>query len=117
MNAWRRIFGTDPVETLLWGAGAFLLTIWTLDYYHDHNFGTAAALVSVVAYGVRRAAALKALGAGETTSGAYRAADLDARVAELERLHQRVAELEERVDFSERLLARQNEPAGLERPL
>ena len=115
MNAWRRIFGVDPVETLLWGAGSFLLTVWTLDFYHDHNFGTAAALVSVVAFGVRRAAALKALGAGDATSGAYRAADLDARVAELEQLQGRVAELEERVDFSERLLAEQRLPAQIEK--
>lgn len=115
MNTWRRIFGTDPVETLLWGAGAFLLTMWTMDFYRDHNFGTAAALLSVVAYGVRRAAALKGIGAGEMTSGAYRAADLDARLAELEQLHARVAELEERVDFGERLLAEQRQPAQIER--
>ena len=37
-------------------------------------------------------------------------------VADLDELRSRVAELEERVDFSERLLARQGEPARLEGP-
>lgn len=37
-------------------------------------------------------------------------------LAELEDLRGRVAELEERVDFSERLLAQQREPAQIERP-
>jgi hypothetical protein len=36
-------------------------------------------------------------------------------VAELEQLQGRVAELEERVDFSERLLADQRRPAEIER--
>ncbi|MEZ4586742.1 MAG: hypothetical protein R2909_10110 [Gemmatimonadales bacterium] len=35
--------------------------------------------------------------------------DLQARVAELERLKDQMAELEERVDFAERMLARQRE--------
>jgi Tfp pilus assembly protein PilN len=35
--------------------------------------------------------------------------DLQARLAELDQLKQRVGELEERVDFAERLLARQRE--------
>ncbi len=35
--------------------------------------------------------------------------DLKAKVAELDELKRRVAELEERVDFAERLLARQRE--------
>ena len=43
-------------------------------------------------------------------------ADLQAVLARLEENEHRVAELEERVDFSERLLAQQNEPAKLERP-
>ena len=46
----------------------------------------------------------------------HAAADLQAVLARLEENEHRVAELEERVDFSERLLAQQNEPAKLERP-
>lgn len=116
MNAWRRSFGTDPVETLLWGAGSFIATVMAVEFYHDRMFGFATALACIIAFGVRRAAVLKGSGSGELTSGAYRAADLDARVAELEQLHARVAELEERVDFSERLLAEQRQPAQIARP-
>ena len=43
-------------------------------------------------------------------------ADLQAALARLEENEHRLAELEERVDFSERLLAQQNEQAKLERP-
>jgi len=40
--------------------------------------------------------------------------DLPARLAELDELKQRVGELEERVDFAERLLARQREGERLQ---
>jgi len=40
--------------------------------------------------------------------------DLQARLAEVDQLKQRVAELEERVDFAERLLARQREGERLQ---
>lgn len=43
-------------------------------------------------------------------------ADLQSTLARLEEQDHRLAELEERVDFSERLLAQQNEQAKLERP-
>lgn len=52
--------------------------------------------------------------------------DLEARLAELEEtqkrvgntedLHRRIAELEERVDFAERLLAKQRDPSRLSPP-
>ena len=41
--------------------------------------------------------------------------DLEQRVADLEAAQQRVYELEERVDFAERLLAQKGEPRALER--
>ncbi len=40
--------------------------------------------------------------------------DMQARLAELDELKRRVAELEERVDFTERLLARQREGERLQ---
>ena len=49
---------------------------------------------------------------GDRKSGGLSEEDL----MELEDLRQRVAELEERQDFSERLLAQRNEPARLEEP-
>lgn len=42
--------------------------------------------------------------------------DLQARVAQLEQLRQRIGELEERVDFAERLLATQREDRRLAPP-
>lgn len=47
---------------------------------------------------------------------AHATADLQSALARLEENEHRLAELEERVDFSERLLARQDEQAKLERP-
>ena len=41
---------------------------------------------------------------------------LEARVAELEGERSRLAELEERVDFAERLLVRENQPPGIGPP-
>ena len=67
---------------------------------------------SVMVFAVRRSFALKRLAASEgLTTGemaAERIADLEARVAELEIAQTRVAELEERMDFSERLLTQQS---------
>lgn len=72
-------------------------------------FGT-----SAVVFAIRRQRALRqmtqeGLSTGEMT--AERLAELEARVAELEMAQDRVALLEERMDFSERLLV-QNPPAG-----
>jgi hypothetical protein len=64
---------------------------------------------SAMVFAVRRRIALRkqppALTAGQAE--AEQLADLEARVADLEQVHYRVAELEERLDFSERLLAQQ----------
>ncbi len=69
---------------------------------------------SAVVLAIRRQRALRqmtqeGLSTGEMT--AERLAELEARVAELEMAQDRVALLEERMDFSERLLV-QNRPAG-----
>lgn len=39
--------------------------------------------------------------------------DMQARLDDMEQLHSRVAELEERLDFTERLLSQQREPSRL----
>lgn len=53
---------------------------------------------------------------GEAPPAGVRIADLEQRVAELESVQERIFELEERLDFSERLLAQGQvaEPRGLE---
>ncbi len=72
---------------------------------------------SAVLFEWRRRKALREQGPVGLTSGeaaAHRLADVEDRVAEIDTLHARIMELEERVDFSERLLARadQRQVAG-----
>jgi hypothetical protein len=116
VSAWRRSFGTDFVETLLWIGGGFLTTIMAAEFFHDKLMVLATAVSLIVAFGIRRNATLKAISPDGEASGAWRAADLEARVGELEQATTRIAELEERLDFAERLLAKQDEPVKLEGP-
>jgi hypothetical protein len=88
---------------------------------HQAEPVTAVAIVSAVIYSVRRYFALRKLRqagdlSGETTTGAHRKLDTEVRLQDLEALYGRVAELEERLDFAERLLAKQEEAPRLEAP-
>src|SRR5688572_31428534 len=72
-------------------------------------------VVSISAWLALKGPVGKAIGEtimGDGHSGGLAEEDL----AELEDLRNRVAELEERQDFSERLLAQRNEPARIEGP-
>jgi hypothetical protein len=63
---------------------------------------------SLVLFGFRRGRALRQMGRIGPTTGeveAMRIEELEQRVADLEMINDRLTELEERVDFSERLLA------------
>jgi hypothetical protein len=62
---------------------------------------------SVVVLGIRRKRALMAEAAGPADSA--RLGQLEDRVAELEAQHGRIYELEERLDFAERLLSQQRD--------
>lgn len=81
----------------------------------DEEAGVAIAFgVSLVALAWRRKRALAAR--AEYSTGevqAERVLDLEARVAELEMAQGRVLELEERLDFTERLLTRQRDAGRL----
>lgn len=67
-------------------------------------------MVSLIVLAWRRKRGLASLGPGDTGEvEAARVYELEARVAELEALQERFLELEERVDFAERLLARDAE--------
>lgn len=64
--------------------------------------------VSAVVLGIRRHFAMRRLGRGGPTTGeveSMRVEDLEARILDLELGAARVVELEERLDFAERLLA------------
>ena len=75
---------------------------------------------SAILFAIRRKLGLKKLAATEGYStgemAAERIADLEARVAELEMVQGRVAELEERMDFSERLLTQQSHESRVASP-
>lgn len=73
---------------------------------------------SGMVFAFRRNLALRKQPPGLTTgqAEAERMADLELRVADLEQVHYRLAELEERLDFSERLLAQQTRGAEARLP-
>jgi hypothetical protein len=74
--------------------------------------------LSAVVLAVRRRLALRRT-PPEVTTGEVQASqleDLEQRVADLESVAGRVAELEERMDFSERLLVQGRQEAGAESP-
>ena len=72
--------------------------------------------VSLVVLGIRRRLALKHR-VSDTTGemAAERMAEVEVRLADVEQMHNRILELEERVDFTERLLANQREQSHLPR--
>src|SRR6187397_3121638 len=103
MNAWRRVFGIDVVNTILVAAGSFAVVIFTGELTGSGEMAVGAMALCIGGYGILRHYALKSLPPEEETSGAWRAAELEGRVADLELMSQRVAELEERLDFAERM--------------
>ena len=71
--------------------------------------GTAVTTTSLVVFGIRRYVALRRMEKQSVTTGevqAERIEGLERRVEELESAQARMYELEERLDFAERLLAR-----------
>jgi hypothetical protein len=68
---------------------------------------TAVGVVSVVLFKWRQRRATAGLTTGQMV--AQRLREVEEREAAVESVHARLAELEERLDFSERMLARQNE--------
>jgi len=116
MNNWRRIFGIDVVNSVLYVAGSFAVVIFTGELTHSDEMAMGALTLCIGGYAIVRHYAMRALPLEEESSGAWRAADLEARVADLELMQQRVMELEERLDFAERMLAAKPEQARLEGP-
>ena len=115
MHWWRRTFGLHPIDSIAhFVIGGFL--IGALDEWQHTD---AITLVGVAAmFGLfvwRRQRAIAALPQTGMTSGEVKLAELDAQAEELHELRSRVAELEERADFAERLLAQQRDPAQLPR--
>ena len=116
MSLIKRTFGLDGVEILI-HAGVTFCLMALADMAQSSGNGEGVAIVgavSLVVFGIRRQWALKHL--PPVTTGdlaAERVADLDARLHEMDQLQFRVQDLEERLDFAERLLAQAREPERL----
>lgn len=117
MSRIRRVFGLDGIDLLIHAGVTFSImaigsSIWS---HADAELMLATvSCASFVVLGIRRHAALRNL--PPETSGemaAERIAELEGRVAELEQAEFRIHELEERLDFAERLLAQAREPERL----
>jgi len=120
----RRVVGLDGVDLVIQAGVTMFLMIMagTQPGPNPEAMVAWVGAISLVILGVRRHLALKRRppdAVGEATGEviADRLADLDARLNEIDALNYRVHELEERLDFAERLLARaREEPHRLEAP-
>ena len=114
MSAIKRIFGMDAVDILIHVGVTFFLMV-LLDEKSPNGEGIAIiGALSTVVFGVRRHFGLKHLPPATTGElAAERMAELETRLNEMDQLHDRVQELEERLDFAERLLAQAREPERL----
>lgn len=116
MNGWKRIFGIDVVNTILVAAGSFATVIFVGELTNSGEMAMGAMVLCIGGFGILRHYGLKSLPPEDETSGSWRVGDLEARVAELEQMTGRMAELEERIDFAERLLAKPADPLKVEGP-
>ncbi|HMU61645.1 MAG TPA: hypothetical protein PKA66_07675 [Gemmatimonadales bacterium] len=113
----KRTFGIDGIDLSI-HAGVTIAVMTVLGQFISH--GAAVAMLAAVGgtslgvLGIRRHRALRQL-PPETSGqfGAERLAEIDERLAVLEQGERRLYELEERLDFAERLLAQAREPERL----
>lgn len=120
----RKTVGLDGVDLVIQAGVTFFLMIMagSMPGSNEEIFIGGVGAASLVILGLRRHLALKRgpQGAiGEITGEVIqdRIADLDARLHEVDALTYRMHELEERLDFAERLLAQaREEPNRLEAP-
>jgi hypothetical protein len=115
MEWWRRHFGLHPVDMTIHLVGTILLSIAAAEASGDDALSILVLVIGLAAYGWRRHRAIAALPANSFTSGESRAIEFEAQAEELHDLRGRLAELDERVDFAERMLAQSREPESLPR--
>ena len=115
MNGWKRVFGLDPVDMVIHLMVASFLVAALGEATRNDTVALLTAAAGLLAYAWRRQRALGTMAATGLTSGEVKLAELDAQAEELHELRGRMAELEERLDFTERLLAQQREPEQLPR--
>lgn len=115
MSWLRRTIGLDAFELLLQTAvTAVLLFVISMTNSHEDAIvgGSVITIASLVVLGIRRQLALRKAERAQLPREQETAlvAELEQRVSELEEDRHRLAELEERLDFTERLLAKTREP-------
>ena len=107
----KSIFGLDGFDLGIHAAVTAILLYWVTEansYQDGVIIGSMVAATSLILLAVRRRLALRKQGAPGLGTGelaADRIFELEQRVADLESVEHRVAELEERLDFAERMLA------------
>jgi hypothetical protein len=103
--------GLDWFDLGIHAAVTAVVLFWATEansYQDGVIIGSMVATSSLILLGVRRRVALRKRGAPGLGTGevaAERMFELEQRVADLESVEHRVAELEERLDFAERMLA------------
>lgn len=115
MEWWKRHFGLHPVDMFLHGMVGLSIVIALGEASGNDAIallGTAGVFLS---YAWRRHRAIVAMPATGMSSGEVKLAELEAQAEELHEIRARMLELEERLDFTERLLAQQREPEQLPR--
>ena len=113
MSWFRRNIGLDGFDLVLHIAVTCMLMAWVGVSNGPEELFPMITGGSLVVLGVRRALALRKAGHPGLTTGemeAERIAELEQRVAELEANQAQVADLAERLDFAERLLAQSATP-------
>lgn len=113
----QRTFGLDGVDLVIHAGVTFAVMAVGSSFLHHEGAEVMLASVSGVSLallGVRRRLALRRHGQNRTGEVvAERIAELEARLMDSEQMDGRILELEERLDFTERLLATHREQVQL----
>jgi hypothetical protein len=115
MSWFRRNLGLDAFDLLVHVSLTIMVLFFVAMSGGPEEMFPVITGASLLVLAIRRRIALKSGGAAGLTTGemaAERIAELEERVAELEAAQQEVAELAERLDFAERLLAQKGRDAA-----
>lgn len=105
---WKRIFGLDPIEFVIFWSVTILASVFFMELTGVDAFVPMTLGVAGVTYAFMRRHILKGLGDEVSTDSAALVARLqDEHAASADFFERRINELEERLDFTERLLTEQ----------
>lgn len=117
MTWWKRIFGLDLIDLAVHATVTGLAAGMMGEASGNDALIMFTLAVGTGLYAWRRQRALRALPRERPDDyERARVEDLEARVADLEAVQDRLLELEERLDFTERMLARGSEPQPAPQP-